>query len=185
MAFIPLALLIQLLVPKILSPFMLEDEVKEKVRLYSLYMIPTAFLFHLNTIQTKYFTVTGSIASTNTTPAHSQYTPLIASFLGFCAHYNYLVYQHSNETMTFSSIALASFVGQLVRLLMIQIANKCWQGVCQDVKLTDKDVYNIKFHFQDSLRSLARCYGPLAFLDLAMVLACCISTDAILAFIMI
>ena len=85
--FIPLALLMQLLVPKILSPFVLEDEVKEKVRLYSLYMIPTAFLFHLNTIQTKYLTVTGSIASTKTTPANSQYMPLIASTIGFCVHW--------------------------------------------------------------------------------------------------
>ena len=68
LGFIPTALLAQIFVPKILGPFGLEDDVKEKVRLFSLYMIPTAVLFHLNTIQNKFFTVTGSIASNTTTP---------------------------------------------------------------------------------------------------------------------
>ena len=89
-------------------------------------------------------------------------------------------------TLSHKSITIATFFGQLARLVAIQIAKKCWlNGLTEGVKLWDKDVWSIKFHVQDSLRSLMRCYGPLAFLDLAMVLACCISSEAIVSFIVV
>ena len=110
LVFIPLALLVQLLVPKLLGPFVLDEDVKENVRLFSLFMIPAAVLYHLNSIQTRFLTVIGSISAQNATLGY-QFMPFIASILGFLTHWRFLAFFNGDLNITVRTIALSTILG--------------------------------------------------------------------------
>ena len=138
-AIVPVLVLLHFVFPKILNGFELEDDVKRGSILFSFFMVPAALLFMFTVVQAKYLTLMGY-----------PFIPLVASMLGFGAHWGVLTIYSGKANVNTETIALATTFGFVAKTVILCILG--W--TCTEIEAKIEE--DVRFCSSDTFQDLCK-----------------------------
>ena len=105
----PFLVLVHFALPKILNLTKLEEDIKEGSFLFSVFMIPAAFIFQFTAVLSRYLYVNG----------YAHKVTFVASMIGFGVHLVVLSIYSGKDSINLETLALATTFGFIAKILVM------------------------------------------------------------------